>query len=50
MTHSDKDAPAWMRPASRSLMHVGYVDTAAADSGTASTACSARPCADGLTR
>jgi len=32
MTHSDKDAPAWMRPMSRSLMHVGYVDTAAANS------------------
>jgi carboxymethylenebutenolidase len=32
MTHSEKDAPAWMRPLSRRLMNVGYVDTAAADS------------------
>jgi carboxymethylenebutenolidase len=32
MTRSEKDAPAWMRPLSRRLMNVGYVDTAAADS------------------
>jgi carboxymethylenebutenolidase len=32
MTHSEGDAPTWMRPFSRRLMHVGYVDTAAADS------------------
>lgn len=32
MTHSEADAPGWIRPVSRSLLHVGYVDTAAADS------------------
>jgi carboxymethylenebutenolidase len=32
MTHSEGDAPAWMRPLSRAMLHVGYVDTAAQDS------------------
>lgn len=32
MTHSEKDAPAWLRPVSRGVLHVGYVDTAAEDS------------------
>ena len=32
MSHSEQDAPAWMRPISRRLLNVGYVDTAAQDS------------------
>jgi len=32
MTRSEGDAPAWIRPMSRSFLHVGYVDTAAEDS------------------
>lgn len=32
MTHSEGDAPAWMRPLSKAMLHVGYVDTAAQDS------------------
>lgn len=31
MTRSEGDAPAWMRPLSRRLLNVGYVDTAAQD-------------------
>ncbi|MCA0331574.1 MAG: dienelactone hydrolase family protein [Actinobacteria bacterium] len=32
MTHSEGDAPVWIRPMSKALLHVGYVDTAAHDS------------------
>jgi carboxymethylenebutenolidase len=32
MTRSEGDAPAWLRPVSKKLLNVGYVDTAAQDS------------------